>query len=112
MQIKSIKQNKYLLVFVISSFIFNSSAYSASCNKDKDEMEMQIIKYGSITSSLDGHLFTNIANLVEKNELCFADGYSYNGEIKPSFVCMIKWKKGDWGNSLVCVNQYDATHSN
>lgn len=97
------KYVKYILGGFIVSCFGTSLAYAASCEQDVQQMYAQVAQYESITSH-DGHRFTAVYSPSERVGFCYAEGYySSSGYHASEYVCTMKWKKGDWGNTFGCA---------
>lgn len=92
MKIKSIGVLAILLSFA------TGLSYAYECADKVNEMNVQILKDGYITSLVDGQQFTMVVNPLERGHgLCAAQGYFSN-----KFICNIKWENSNWRNTLHC----------
>ncbi len=76
-----------------------SFAYShgGSCNLDVYQMNLEIYKYGTITTH-QGDQMNEVSTPYQIENSCYAQAYLYG-----YFRCQLKWEMGNWGDTFVCI---------
>ena len=103
MKINKIIQGMHSIIILFLNVFFSSAACAVPCTPDIDQMTAQITKYGYIYS-IDEKQINLIISTSEDKDHCFAHAlYCPGGRRDCQYRCIVKWEKGNWGNTLACL---------